>query len=242
MLAGMSLHPDVRAALRAAWAFSAPEPVGTRELLIALAGTDVTGEWDRVFPATFDEIDSTPEDPEPATGRYCRHVPVTDTCAVALEVAGELGTHYGLLPLPVGLVVLGLVTDRSSGASQLLAAGRSRADLLGVVQADLLRAGLPGLSLALPQALRAAGGYARPVRRPVTATPLHAVSVAAPEESRSTRTWRWLAMALIVAIVVLGLITVSLYLFGPAPTPPAPPPGPMPTEGATLALAGPHLR
>ncbi|MGW5383512.1 hypothetical protein [Nocardia sp. NPDC003963] len=153
VLHGVPLSSKVVTALRAAGRRAAPHPVGTRDLLVELMRTDTTGDWSRITLRTGDpdRIARTPvADPALGGSAAWESVPLNDSCATALEVAHELAVRYELSPIPVGVVALGLVADESSAAAQALNAGLARADLLDLLQSEVLGLTLGGLDSLLP--------------------------------------------------------------------------------------------
>ncbi|WP_051177836.1 hypothetical protein [Nocardia concava] len=154
VLAGAALHSTVAAALRDAGGRAGSRPVDTRDLLLALMRADQSGRWARIWLYTGD-IDAIADkvaiDPDTRTSAEWCGIPVTDTCAVALETAGHLAQRYRLWPLPVGLVVLGLVVDETTAAAQILSGdGLDHAELLRRIQSEVLGIPLTGLETILP--------------------------------------------------------------------------------------------
>ncbi|MEV5649751.1 hypothetical protein AB0L57_16020 [Nocardia sp. NPDC052254] len=152
VLAGVPLHPAVSAALRHAANRVAPGPVDTRALLVALIQADVAGDWSRIRlqAGDFDALAAADvADPDPGVSGGWENVPVTDSCAIALDIAGRVAGRFTLWPLPVGAVVLGLLADDSCAAARASAA-MERGELLDAVQADVLGTTLDGIGTLLP--------------------------------------------------------------------------------------------
>ncbi|MGW2661867.1 hypothetical protein ACWCW7_12960 [Nocardia tengchongensis] len=159
VLAGVPIHSTVVVALRLAAVGRAPDPVDTRALLAALMRADGSGDWSRICLNAGDvdaiERKRVTDGPSRGAGRW-ENAWLTDRCAIALDVSGRLATQYRLFPIPVGLVVIGLIADPSSAASQALRDGMHRGELLALVQSDVLGVTLSGLDSALPTVLFAA--------------------------------------------------------------------------------------
>ncbi|MFF2555360.1 hypothetical protein ACFVUS_30450 [Nocardia sp. NPDC058058] len=181
VLVGASLHSTVVAALRAA-AGRASGPVDTRALLVELMQADSVGRWGRIqlFVGDPDAVGRKPVSEAVGAGAFdWNGVPLTDGCAVGMEVAGRLAYRYGLWPLPVGMMVLGLVADeRSAAARALRGDGLDRVELLDAIQADVLGTRLDGIDSVLPMVLGEAGQMVRAPRgRRGSVTPARQESV-----------------------------------------------------------------
>ncbi|MEU0545938.1 hypothetical protein ABZ319_39315 [Nocardia sp. NPDC005978] len=145
--AGIPLHSTVEAALRSAAALRVRGPVDTHTLLVELMRADTSGDWSRICLNTgsIDAIaDKLVIDPPKHGAWYWERVPLTDSCALALDVAWRLAHRYALLPIPLGLVVIGLVAD-DSAASRALRDGMAPGELLTLLQTDVLGTTLSGL-------------------------------------------------------------------------------------------------
>ncbi|MGW4536174.1 hypothetical protein ACWEOI_34970 [Nocardia sp. NPDC004340] len=172
VLDGARFHTTVVVALRLAAVARAPAPVDTGDLLVALMRADGSGDWSRICLDTGDadaiERKGMIDRPSRGAGRW-ENARLTDQCAIALDVSGRLATRYRLWPIPVGLVVLGLIADESAAAARALHSGLQRRELLDRVQSDVLGSMLDGIEYTLPTVLREAGGApyaAQPVHRP----------------------------------------------------------------------------
>lgn len=158
VLAGAPLHSTVIAALRSAGQ-RISHPVDTRDLLVALIQADESAVWSRILLHTGD-IDAIAGkialDPVNRGSDDWYGMPVTGTCAAALDSAGRLAQHYGLWPLPPGILALGLIADESSSAAQVLGDGLERGELLRLIQSEVLGTSLFGLEAALPGIVAAA--------------------------------------------------------------------------------------
>ncbi|MFE3188561.1 hypothetical protein ACFXHA_06095 [Nocardia sp. NPDC059240] len=152
VLTGAPLHSTVVAALREAGERVSPHPVDTRDLLVALIRADEPSRWSRILLHTGDADALAVEpvlDPASGTSSDWSGIPVTDSCAVALDIAGRLAQRYSKWPMPVGILVLGLIADESTAAAQVLAAGLDRAQLLRHIQDEVLGSSLDGLDTML---------------------------------------------------------------------------------------------
>lgn len=153
VLRNVPLSSPVVTALHAAGRRAAPRPVSTRDLLVELIRTDTTGAWSRITLRTGgpDRIARKPvADPALGSSAVWERVTLNDSCAIALEVAHGLAARYGLMPVPVGVVALGLVADESSAAARALNAGPARAEILDLLQSEVLGLTLGGLDTLLP--------------------------------------------------------------------------------------------
>ena len=175
------------------------EPLGTHGILAATIAADYLGSWEALqvrstFVDTgerqrFRDEDTTPQ------GTW-HNVPLTADATRALSVAARIAEHFRLLPLPPGVLVLGLVWHERSGAARALLeqADVSHAELLELVQEEILGTSLEGLEdavetppeLASPgaadaeqpfddRALRRAGQLAAPGEEPDTVELLTAI-------------------------------------------------------------------
>jgi hypothetical protein len=122
---------------------------------------DVQGDWQRIWLLVGDPqrtgLATAPDPPdstvyaEPPTWAG---VPLTVHLARALWTAGRVADTYRMRPAPAGVVALGLLADRGSGATHALLAGRgaTHAHLLRAIQADILKTTLPNLGAIIPAA------------------------------------------------------------------------------------------
>ena len=152
VLAGAPLHPAVMSALHLAATRMAPEPVDTRALLVALMQADMPGDWSRIrlHAGDTDAIAAAVvHDPASGSSGAWEDVPITDTCAVAIDIGGRLAGRYNLWPLPAGLLALGLLADETSAAARASDA-MERTELLGAVQSDVLGTSLDEIDSVLP--------------------------------------------------------------------------------------------
>ncbi|MGW4353014.1 hypothetical protein ACWELJ_13100 [Nocardia sp. NPDC004582] len=159
VLAGAPIHSTVVAALRTAAAKRVPDPVDTHSLLAALMRADASGDWSRIClnAGDVDAVENKLVVDRAGGGPWhWENIRLTVQCAIALDVAGRLATRYRLWPIPVGLVVLGLIADHSSGAAQALRDGMHRRELLALVQSDVLGVTLSGIDYTLPTVLNEA--------------------------------------------------------------------------------------
>jgi hypothetical protein len=92
--------------------------VGTADLLRALADVDALGRWDRILlhEVTADGL----VDPAADYHIECNGTMINRTCEQAIAVAVRIGRRGGFLPLPPGVLVLGLIAVPNSAAASLL--------------------------------------------------------------------------------------------------------------------------
>ncbi|WP_433597601.1 tetratricopeptide repeat protein [Nocardia sp. CA-135953] len=90
-------------------------------------------------------------DPADGASVTWENVPLTDTCAMGLDVGWRIASRYGMRHLSVGLVAIGLVADPASGAAQALGDGLERDALLEKLQSDILGSPLSQLETVLPR-------------------------------------------------------------------------------------------
>jgi hypothetical protein len=98
-------------------------PIDTRSLLLALMDADGHGRWERILfdiggreaiaRAAYYDPPMLPE------GQW-RSTRITGACATALTTAARIARQYQMLPVPVGVLALGLVADPASAATQAL--------------------------------------------------------------------------------------------------------------------------
>ncbi|GAB2719141.1 hypothetical protein [Nocardia thraciensis] len=176
---GGELHESVTVALRTAGSRVSPRPVDTRDLLVALMRADVAGAWDRVWLHCGDPdgiAGKTVLDTANGSSASWEGVRLTDSCATALDIAGRLAHRYDLWPLPAGVLALALVADENCAAARALD-GLARAELLSLLQSDVLGLPLGGIESALRQfaagagAPRRAGPRSTPARAPIVPAP-----------------------------------------------------------------------
>jgi hypothetical protein len=114
------------------------EPLDTKNLFIALEESDSQSEWQRLWLETGDvefraSLDFS--DPEPGSSGNWNGVPLTGTCTRSLQVAVLIATAYGLRPVPIGTVALGLAADPNSGAARMLMIGSlNHSELIELLQ------------------------------------------------------------------------------------------------------------
>lgn len=133
-LSGIELTSSVSAALElAVRATSRGEPVNTRTILTALIACDRSGYWSQFIidesAMSFERTD--------AVGRSYREVPLTEACAGALAFASHLASTYGMLPMPPGVLALGLIADPLSDAA-LSFVGLSHVEITTQIQEQIL--------------------------------------------------------------------------------------------------------
>jgi hypothetical protein len=145
------------AIIRAASQLTPDEPLDTKRLFLALGAADVQAEWHRLWleagdPAALTALQA--DDPQPESGGMWQEIKLTGTCAKALEVAVVISETYGLQPLPIGALALGMVADPQSAASRSLRrSGLSRSILIELIQEITLNFTLKGLDQVLTDAV-----------------------------------------------------------------------------------------
>lgn len=152
MLRGVELHGSVATALRTAGAQVSGRPIDTRDLLVALMRVDA-GEWGRLWLHCGDPDQIAGKivlDPATGSSASWEGVPLTDSCATALDIGVRLAHRYHMWPLPAGLLALALVADESTAAAQALGENLDRAELLQLLQSDILGVSLSGIDTVLP--------------------------------------------------------------------------------------------
>jgi PQQ-like domain len=165
------LSETVAAALRlAATERPAGRPLTTGCALSALARTDLSNGWQRIWLHTGDPLllglagepdlsdaepagglgtaglDQTGPQATPVSDRW-EGVPLSKAMANSLKLLKRVSSVYGLVPAPSGVMALALVADPASGAARALlrSGGLSHAELLELVQSDLLGTTLNGV-------------------------------------------------------------------------------------------------
>ncbi|MEU0545940.1 hypothetical protein ABZ319_39325 [Nocardia sp. NPDC005978] len=232
-LSGIPLHSAVEAALRSASVKRMREPVDTFTLLTELMRADNSGEWSRIWLHTggIDTIEKKLiADPVTSGGWYWENIALTDRCALALDISWRLAHRYDMLPIPLAMVVLGLVADSSTAAARALHAGLTRTELLSLVQSDVLGTTLSYLERTLGEVLREAQSTTQPPR------PRNP----AGEEQRGGHTGFWLKSPLDQApplssrrlkVIGAGLIVLLIALIAVDRSERGrPPPAPSPTR------------
>lgn len=149
-LGGVLLAQSTEAALEVAATKRDGQPLGTFRILSALISVDMVGDWSWVqLQATYIDHNEAERflDRHDSAGGAWKNVPLTEDATVALQRAVEIGETYRLFPLPPGVLALGLVWDRDSGAARALLdeseVGHGR--LLDLIQEAVL-----GTELELP--------------------------------------------------------------------------------------------
>ncbi len=124
-LGGVELTGPVEMALAnaAALANRDSRTIDTRSLLLALMAADGHGRWERILldiggreaiaRAAYEDPPMLPE------GQW-RDLGLTGACTTALRTAARIARQYQMLPVPVGVVALGLIADPVSAAAQTL--------------------------------------------------------------------------------------------------------------------------
>ncbi|MDA0182903.1 hypothetical protein OJ997_21505 [Solirubrobacter phytolaccae] len=146
-------------------------PLSTVDIIVGLITADVTGAWDDIqLKGNFvDEadIERFPDPDQRPDGTWHR-VPLTHSASAGLRKAVEIAADYHLVPVPPGVLALGLLADREAGASRALLDGSdlTHGDLLALVQDDLLDVELEGFDPTITKRSRLAGALTGPSRTP----------------------------------------------------------------------------
>ncbi|MEV6850696.1 hypothetical protein, partial [Actinoplanes sp. NPDC051411] len=131
-------------------------PLSTAAVFATLPGIDHGAGWERLWLATGEPAGlRLSEEPDPGTAApaYWEGVPLTGELAAALRLVEELSEAYGMRPAPVGLLAVALVADPGAGAARVLTRpGLAHADLLELVQSEILGGSLEGLETHRPAA------------------------------------------------------------------------------------------
>ena len=146
------------------------QPLGTLGILLGILDVDVTGDWDSVqLRSTFlsDADVARFEDPDREAAGKWLGVPLTGTATNALRRAAEIANRYRMMPMPTGVLALGLLSDQASAACKALLeeASIDHAELLDIVQGNVLDVHLEGFDA------HAAGNAATPNRASAPASP-----------------------------------------------------------------------
>jgi hypothetical protein len=122
----------------AAQAATAGSTLDTRRVFLALEGSDIRGQWERLWLETGNaaHLAALPAvDPEPESDGEWQEVALTRTCSRAVTGALGLARDRDLEPVPVGLLAFGLVADPTSAAAQVLSAhGLTRPAMLELLR------------------------------------------------------------------------------------------------------------
>lgn len=126
------------------------EPVATADLLLAILGSDTTGAWESVQLRTrflTPEDAKQYRDPEPEPSGSWHGVALTATATKALDRAVGIAGDYNLVPVPPGVLAIGLITTANSGAGQALqdGTGVSSDEISALIQDEILEVTLGDL-------------------------------------------------------------------------------------------------
>ena len=94
-------------------------PMDTKMVMVALMAADVTGHWERIWLETKDQaaIERTAaEDPASSASGFWNKTQLTGACQQAFSFAADLARRRSLMPLPPGVLALGLISDLSNAA------------------------------------------------------------------------------------------------------------------------------
>lgn len=152
-LARMPLTETVESALRAAAAQAGrrDRPLDTKTLLVALMDADPAGRWDRIWleSRSREAIEQAGYEDPPLPVCHWNNVAMTGACARAFETAWRVSQQYRLTPLQLGVLVLGLIADKSSAASRALNIDDQdqQTSMARLIQENLIGTDLPDLRL-----------------------------------------------------------------------------------------------
>jgi hypothetical protein len=132
-------------------------PLGTLDILLGVLRVDVTWGWESVQVesgfVSEDDLDLY-FDPDPEARGKWHDFELTGTATDALAMAGRIAAQCRMLPLPGGVLVLGLLSSPTSAASRALLDGASidHSRLLGLIQQNVLDTTLDGVDLGVRRA------------------------------------------------------------------------------------------
>lgn len=123
-------------------------------VLAAIADVDAVKAWDRLWLHTGEpdaiRLADAPETDDQRAAKTWENVPLSGDMANAMAALRMLSEKYTLIPASTGVLALALVADPRSGAARRLCAnGLSHADLLEIIQDDLIGTSLVGLGDAI---------------------------------------------------------------------------------------------
>ena len=151
---GTALSEVVANAMRHATSSRQPGvALDTKAILLALMRVDVHGDWSRICLETgsFEIISQVKvRDPDETTSSDWEGTALTATLASALRTAARVARQYHLEPMPVGVLLLGLIANPASGAARSLGVG-GRVDhelLVDLIQETLIGIELEDLDLS----------------------------------------------------------------------------------------------
>jgi hypothetical protein len=109
----------VTAAIVAAAQARPGQPVGTGELLTALARCDGHGRWERIWLQSTERSQEGEARCDPAAEHHIeyRGVLINRTCEQALAASAQLARAYGLVPIPPGILLIGLLNNPYAAAA-----------------------------------------------------------------------------------------------------------------------------
>jgi hypothetical protein len=153
-LSDLVLTDTVLSALEIAASKREGQPLATFDVLAALITVDPIGEWEWVqLQATPIVEEEAPRfrDPNSAPAGRWHNVPLTADATHALVIAKRIAHAYRFVPVPPGVLALGLVWEPDSGATvALLDQSQLRHEqLLELLQEALLDGKLEGLQRSL---------------------------------------------------------------------------------------------
>jgi len=128
------------------------QAVDTRTLLLAAMDADPAGRWDRIWLHSRGreaiEQAAVVDRPTLPDGQW-NNIELTGACVAALRAAVRISQQYQTLPLPLGVLVLGLIADQTSAAARALDINNAERQqfMADLIQDDLLGVSLSNLRL-----------------------------------------------------------------------------------------------
>lgn len=222
-------------------------PLTTSRVLAALARTDPSADWQRIWLHTGDPLgEGLAEAPDALGGsppQSLKGVLLSGRLADSLRLLRQISAAYRMTPAPSGALAVALLADPESGAAcALLRAGSlSHGELLELAQSELLGTRLDGLDglIAQDRATVKPGAAAAGQGVPPSARSATAASGASAGDGRGVRIrvlgWRALSC------LALGLTLMAVFWHRtviPPPTAIELPPYPVPAVAAHLLTTG----
>jgi hypothetical protein len=149
-LDGLILSVDTLAALRLAATRRVGHSLGTFDILLGLVAVDDTGDWSWVQVHTQPIVADHGHryvDSETSSVHHWDTVPLTGDAASGLITAARIARTYGFVPLPPGVLALGILSSADFGAARALLGPEAvtQYELLDLVQDSLLGTRLESL-------------------------------------------------------------------------------------------------
>ena len=130
------------------------QPIDTKTLLVSLMDADPAGRWDRIclYSRSREDIEQASDKDPPLPSCRWNNVVLTGACVRAFETAWRVSLQYQRTPLQLGVLILGLIADKSTAASRALnITGQGQQEnMTQIIQEDLIGTTLIGLRLDSP--------------------------------------------------------------------------------------------